>query len=431
MKRTFYHTIKAHFVSKMKLPLLLFCFFNLISALTAQAQESIIEQAGGNLKLLKEMPIGTPTSLSIQGVQTVDPNAVYSNVTTFAGSGFSNGGATTTSGNTITRLVSDSLGLAGSPPFTINGFVFSVGNLNTDAVSARARVRFYRPDNPAGGPGTYITGYSFNPISFSASSVGTYTATSGITVNIPDNSVWVGITFDDNTGATLATLEQMNLLGQGLYNPVDVGSSTDGFYRTTVAGSFTSSNAASAFGYFGGTTVANFGWELRGTATIPVELMSFSARPSQQTTILDWQTASENNNKGFQIERQGGVNAPWETLGFVAGKGKGATYQFIDKTPLPINYYRLRQIDNDGVEKFSKVVSLSFKSEKNLKIYPSIVSNGFLTIESTELRDFSIFNTLGQQVMQGKSVQSINVSTLPQGTYVLKIGDAQAKFVKQ
>lgn len=430
MKRTFYITHKTHFVSKMMHLFLISCFFNFTTLPMQAQQESIIEQSGGTLKVLKEMPISQPTNLSIQGFLPVDPNAVYSNVTTFAGNAYSNGGSTTTSGNTITRLVADSLGLVGTPPFAINGFVFSVANLNTVTVSARPRVRFYRPDNPAGGPGTYITGYSFNATSLTASSVILLTATNGIAFNIPDRSIWVGITFDDNTGVTGATVAQLDLIGQGIYNPIDVGSSTDGFYRTNIAGSFLSSNPASAFSYFGGTPAANFGWELRGSATIPVELLTFSARPSQQTTTLDWQTASENNNKGFQIERQEGINASWETIGFVAGKGKAATYQFLDKTPLNVNYYRLRQIDNDGVEKFSKVVSVTFKSEKVVKVFPS-VANDFVTVETTGTNDFAIFNLLGQQVLNGKSTQRINVSTLPQGAYVLKVGDAQAKFVKQ
>ncbi len=429
MKRTLYTMNLAHFMSKMMRAIILLCVFNLFSAVTVQAQEAIIDQDGGRLQIVKEMPVGQQNNLSSQSVQTVDPNAIYSNVTTFLGSALQNGGSATASGNTITRLVADSLGLVGTPPFSVVGFTFSVANLNTVAVSARPRIRFYKNDNLAGGPGTYITGYSYSAISFNAGSAITLNTTS--TVTIPDNNVWAAITFDNNTGATGATIAQMDLLGQGLYGPVDRGSSTDGFYLTTAAGSFTTSNPTAAFTYFGGTTAANFGWELRVAATVPVELMGFTARPNQKTTQLEWQTASENNNKGFQIERQTSAHAPWEAIGFVAGNGKGSKYEFIDNTPLSINYYRLRQMDNDGAFKFSKVVSVSFKGEKSLTVYPSIVSDGYLTVETTETNDFAIFNTLGQQMMRGKSTQSINVSSLLQGTYVLKIGEVQTKFIKQ
>lgn len=432
MKRTIYITTKAHFVSKMMRTFLLFAFFNFITALTVQAQESIREEMGGNLQILTVTPVNQPLSLSINGVSTVDPTSVYSNVTTFAGSAFSNGGSEVQSGNTITRLVGDSLGLSGTAPFTVTSFTFTVSNLNTVDVSARPRVRFYNNDNPAGGPGTTIAGYSYNPITFSPTSV--IRLNSGALTTpfvISGTSVWAAITFDNNTGATGATQAQLDLLGQGIYNPVDRGSSTDGFFRTTAAGSYFSANPPGAFGYFGGTPAANFGWELNAPASVPVELMTFTARQSHQKTLLQWETASEINNKGFQIERQEGANASWNVIGFVESKNKAAKYEFIDNAPLSVNYYRLRQMDHDGKYALSKVVSVSFKAEKSLKVYPSIIANGFLSVETTETSDFAIFNTLGQQVMSGKPAQRINISSLPQGTYILKMGDAQAKFVKQ
>ncbi len=432
MKRTFYHTIKPHFVSKMMHLLLFICVFAPFTSLTIQAQESLREEMGRNLQILEVTPIHQSLNQSIQGILTVDPTSVYSNVTTFAGSAFSNGGSEVQSGNTITRLVADSLGLSGTAPFSVTSFTFTVSNLNTVDISARPRVRFYNNDNPAGGPGTAIAGFSYNPITFTTNSV-IRLNTGALTTPfaISGTSVWAAITFDNNTGATGATQAQLDLLGQGIYNPVDRGSSTDGFFRSNAAGSFFSNNPPSAFGYFGGTPAANFGWELNAPASVPVELMTFTARQSQQKTLLQWETASEINNKGFQIERQEGANAPWNVIGFVPSKNKGAKYEFIDNAPLSINYYRLRQMDYDGKYALSKVVSVSFKAEKTLKVYPSIIANGFLTVETTETSDFAIFNTLGQQVMRGKSVQNINVSTLPQGTYVLKVGDAQAKFVKQ
>ena len=429
MKRTLYITKKAHFVLKM-MPL--FLFFNFITALTIQAQESIREEMGRNLQIIEVKPVSQPLNQSINSISTVDPTSVYSNVTTFSGAAYSNAGSEVQSGNTITRLVADSLGLVGTAPFNVTSFVFTVSNLNTVDVSARPRVRFYNNDNPAGGPGTTIAGYTYNPITFTTNSViRLSTGTLTTPFSIAGTSVWVGITFDNNIGATGATQAQLDLLGQGLYNPIDRGNSTDGFFQTTIAGSFFSANPAGAFNFFGGTPPANFGWELLAPASVPVELMTFSARQSQQKILLQWETAQEINSKGFQIERQESANTAWNVIGFVPSMNKAAKYEFLDDAPLRINYYRLRQMDNDGKAALSKVVSVHFKGEKTLKIYPSIVANDFLTVESSETSDFAIFNMLGQQALNGKSVQRIDVSTLPQGTYILKIGDKQAKFVKQ
>ena len=102
-----------------------------------------------------------------------------------------------------------------------------------------------------------------------------------------------------------------------------------------------------------------------------------------------------------------------------------------------MSYYHLRQIDFDGKETVSKTVSLALNNVKGLKIYPTIVSNGFLNIEintsgaNTEGGIFSIYNLLGQQVLNGQFKQQIDVSVLPIGTYIFKVGTEQVKFMKQ
>ena len=88
-------------------------------------------------------------------------------------------------------------------------------------------------------------------------------------------------------------------------------------------------------------------------------------------------------------------------------------------------------MDNDGNFKLSQIVSVLQKTVKQLKVYPSIVTNGFLTVETTELGDFQIFNTLGQQVLRAKVAHQIDISFLPKGNYILKIDDQQVKFMKQ
>lgn len=113
------------------------------------------------------------------------------------------------------------------------------------------------------------------------------------------------------------------------------------------------------------------------------------------------------------------------------GSNKAATYQFIDKDPLTIATYRLRQIDNDGKETLSKIITLSNPSKNHLKVYPSVTSQ-FLNIDIDEGAIYQVVNLLGQVVLSGKmSEQRLDVSVLSQGTYVLKIGTEVAKFIKQ
>jgi Concanavalin A-like lectin/glucanases superfamily/Secretion system C-terminal sorting domain len=180
-------------------------------------------------------------------------------------------------------------------------------------------------------------------------------------------------------------------------------------------------------------------WVAVSTA-LPVELLSFKATPQYEAIKLDWQTAYEANNKGFQIERLKALNNEWEVLAFVNSHEKNPSYEYVDNaypTSQSAHYYRLRQIDMDGKETLSKVVSVALNAEKTLKIYPSIVTEGVLNIDLAEKNarpegsDFTIINLLGQQLQHGKTGQQINVSALPRGTYMVKVGLEQAKFVKQ
>ncbi len=166
------------------------------------------------------------------------------------------------------------------------------------------------------------------------------------------------------------------------------------------------------------------------TSVLSVDFLKFEATPLSNTVRVSWQTTNEIQNKGFQVERLKASGDEWAILGFVAAKGKAANYEFIDNAPLNNNYYRLRQMDNDGKEMLSKTVSAAFKTTNKLTVNPNPVSQ-FLTVETTEKSDFHVFNLLGQTVLTGKTTQQIDVSILPKGTYILKIGIEQAKFVKQ
>ena len=191
-----------------------------------------------------------------------DAQAIYySNTTNFTGQGFANGGGGLIGSNTITRLVADDINFGGTAvPYTILGFQFSVANFNTTTVNARPRVRFYNDDGTGSGPGTLIAGFSFAPITFAAGpTVQVFNAT-GVNFTV-DGSFWAGITFDDSNGTTGATLAQLNNLGQGIFNPPTVGSSTDIFFQTTANGDFFLSNPTGGFFNFGGNPVANFGWQ--------------------------------------------------------------------------------------------------------------------------------------------------------------------------
>ncbi|MBL7815493.1 MAG: SBBP repeat-containing protein [Saprospiraceae bacterium] len=199
----------------------------------------------------------------------------------------------------------------------------------------------------------------------------------------------------------------------------------------TVSGSDPYTATASGITSFSPFSVSN-------VVVLPVELVNFSGKNTEGGNLLTWETANEVNNKGFEVERRQATGDNWEILGFVVAKGKSATYTFMDnlltsarfETSPTLNYYRLKQIDNDGKETYSKVIALSNSRTNQVTIYPSVTRH-LLSVETNDIAPYQIFNLLGQPVLTGKTGQQIDVSTLPQGTYILRVGQEQAKFMKQ
>jgi len=182
-----------------------------------------------------------------------------------------------------------------------------------------------------------------------------------------------------------------------------------------------------------------------GTANcmiVPVELISFYATPKEDIVELKWQTASEINNEGFEIQRRD-KNGDWFTLDFVEGNGttfEPQAYSFTDFAPANgINYYRLKQVDFDGNFEITKVVNAEIElRDLQLKIFPNPVKGGELNVIFNSNKDISgnliLFNYLGQPVLTEAVSEyrtTLSVSDLPSGVYFLKIEQGRKSFTEK
>jgi len=106
----------------------------------------------------------------------------------------------------------------------------------------------------------------------------------------------------------------------------------------------------------------DIGYWLCDEYSLPVELTQFSIRTNNNIVTLKWETATEINNYGFEIERN---YDGWETIGFVAGNGNSNSpkyYTFTDTPTLSGLYqYRLKQIDTDGKFEYSNIIETHFE----------------------------------------------------------------------
>ena len=102
--------------------------------------------------------------------------------------------------------------------------------------------------------------------------------------------------------------------------------------------------------------IAGIGAGSSAEGPLPVELTTFTAAITSDNVELNWTTATEVNNYGFEIFRQA-QNDRWSLLGFVEGHGNSNSqkeYSFVDESVSPGLYqYRLKQIDTDGSFEFS------------------------------------------------------------------------------
>ena len=173
-----------------------------------------------------------------------------------------------------------------------------------------------------------------------------------------------------------------------------------------------------------------------GNTPLPVEMTYFKAEKQEKTALLTWATASEENNKGFLVERSQN-DVDFEPISFVEGASntiETQEYRFIDETPfMGINYYRLTQIDIDGTESLSKVRQVIFKGKTSYYLYPNPATEkskvkldmntdfkGTMTIEmiSVEGKQISIQQ---QEITEGFNSLSLDVSALAEGLYFVRL----------
>jgi len=144
---------------------------------------------------------------------------------------------------------------------------------------------------------------------------------------------------------------------------------------------------------------------------LPVRFTSFTGQASSQNVLLSWSTASETNNDHFEVEHSSdGIN--YNTIGTVKGAGTSNSvhnYSFQDNEPgNGNNFYRLKQVDNDGNEFYSTVVEEEFKAEiKAISVFPNPAKDKFtisLKNSSNESCVVSLIDLSGKMVLMLNAV---------------------------
>jgi hypothetical protein len=177
-----------------------------------------------------------------------------------------------------------------------------------------------------------------------------------------------------------------------------------------------------------------------GSVVIPVELTSFAGKTQGQKNALNWHTASELNAQSFIVERSADGVGGFEAIGTLKAAGTTSLpqdYAFLDENPMPMSYYRLRQVDVNGKENLSKTINIQRKDKKFAldMAFPSPVTNE-LTIQYSAERNGNLtlqfVDVLGRLVSsqtvvanEGGNVTKLNLENLATGAYVVRLTDGQ------
>ena len=180
--------------------------------------------------------------------------------------------------------------------------------------------------------------------------------------------------------------------------------------------------------------------------TVPVEMVFFNANMDNGKAVLNWQTASEIDNEGFDVEKSSDGKS-FQNLGFVnSTRSTGLkNYRYVDNNPVNgINYYRLKQKDYNGNFEYSDVISVRNINEVSpVSIYPNPIAlnelvNVFVDSELDAQAQVSVYSISGAVISttdyylnSGLNKLRVETSNLAEGLYIISVEMGAKVFNKR
>jgi len=226
--------------------------------------------------------------------------------------------------------------------------------------------------------------------------------------------------------ANISNVSPLNPFANGVNDEsisfVNGAFATDHFY--------VSAQFDNGFGGFGGARGL-------GSIPLPVELIDFRGEITKAGQHrLIWETASERNSDYFELQRatDGQSFVSIATKPAAGFSTQSTLYRHLDALPAKgVNYYRLRQVDQDGSVEFSPIISLeNLSGNRKVSIYPN-PTRDLVQIEMAGLNESSqirLYNSLGQLVIQQPlaaqaTITTLDLSVLAKGIYFLELNSGK------
>ncbi len=232
--------------------------------------------------------------------------------------------------------------------------------------------------------------------------------------NVPTNWVlntWVRVLTINTTGGVGSCAFEICEVGFDAANDPDIGIDNGGnvFFTPVINGS------------------AN------GVA-LPLELLSFKAKESHRTGVLDWQTVNEKEAQHFEIE-QSSDGKTFAFIGIVDARNKQnskESYSFTDKNPfIGTTYYRLKMVDKNAAFRYSPIESINLEGKMTVNVYPNptnVQLNIDVDFSQADKLDITLSDVSGRLIKQytrstvkGKNNIVIDTNDVPSGFYFLTL----------
>ncbi len=177
--------------------------------------------------------------------------------------------------------------------------------------------------------------------------------------------------------------------------------------------------------------------------TLPVTLVSFNAKAENNCVLIAWKTASETDNKHFEVQKSTDGIA-FSAIAVQAGQGNAYlpfSYTAYDYKPnTGVNYYRLKQVDNNGTESFSEVKAVKFNlnnADNSMAVYPNPGKSDFVNIQldapgyhTIELADLSGKILISQKI-NNTGLNQLNLNEIAAGTYFISAKGTDKPMVRK
>lgn len=173
---------------------------------------------------------------------------------------------------------------------------------------------------------------------------------------------------------------------------------------------------------------------------LPIKLNSFNGRLANNSVSLNWQTATESNLDGFDIEKQ--IGNSWSKIGFVTAinNANGSNYNFSDATVTANNIYRIKSVSFSGNVVYSQVVAVRGTKATNTQVFPTLVNSNTINIRTIEDKEgkatIKVVDLQGKIIQQtsvnisaGDVTQAFALSSLKTGMYLVEVNTVSNKSV--